>query len=548
MWMGLASSRSRSGLDLKDNGVCVVVDNTVNFAVSEGRMSRRKHDSAAVKSLAAALKYHDADVDDIRRVCASSCTDEPWSRKALPSSLDESNTVDVRSHHYSHALSSYHLSPFDRSLVLVLDAGGNVFADMNDDKWWSYPRTQHSLWIGWDGELHRVDRPFSEPYDTGFGEWYRAFTHYLGWKSHTKSGNTMALSAYGAASQIYDEPLWNIARNSNSEVFNNDPKEPVKMVLDFLEYIGMENKSPRRKGEMVLPHHKNIAAYIQESLIQEAERYITDKIKIHRLDNLCLSGGVAQNCLMNSRLARVVGSNSIYVSPFSGDVGQCVGNAISAWSIDRNQAPLEQLNNTFLGPSYSQNEVEETVSGSRYNYEELDDQSIAKRAAQCLAGDDIVAIYRNRSEFGPRALGHRSVLGKPDNKRVISKIKSGIKQRPEFMPLAPVIHKSLAEELSDDLTLSKTMVFAPEIPEDYHNEFGYTTHVDGTSRLQIADDDILIHNILEEFSQIYGNRVLINTSFNARGEPIVETPSDAIKSFNNLKVDHLILNNMWLSK
>lgn len=548
MWAGLTSSVSRSGLKLKDNGVCLVDEESILFAISEGRLSRNKHDSGAGRSLSAALSYAGIEAEDIVGIGVSSCTDAPWSANNVPNDLEASQVKNVKSHHYSHALSSYTLSPFDVSLVLVMDAGGNVFGRMDDDKWWSYPRTQHSLWVGIDGQLHLLERPFYSPYSTGFGEWYRAFTHYIGWKSHTKSGNTMALSSFGESSKICNEPLWSISRRSNSEVFHNDPTDPVGMVTALLDYIGSDKIQPRESGEILLPHHENVAAYIQDSVVHEALRFVDDKVSEYGIDQLCLSGGVSQNVIMNTKLANKLGHDSIYVSPFSGDVGQCVGNALSARARDVNSPLPGQLSNTFLGPTYRPSDLTEALSEFDYQVQKLSEAQLADRAARSLASDEVVAIYRGRSEFGPRALCHRSVLGSSQSKNVVSRIKIGVKQRQEFMPLAPVIHKSLAQEIRPRRKLSSTMVFAPKIPNEHLDEFGYATHVDNTARLQVANGDLLISDILEIFEDIEGSRVLINTSFNSRGEPIAETPKDALKSFHHLDIDKMIYGNMLVIK
>ncbi len=454
--------------------------------------------------------------------------------------------TSVPSHHYSHALSAFMLSGFSESLVLVMDAGGNTYSADDTRRWWETPREQTSLWYGKNSRLYLLERREFLPYEVGYGECYRAFTHFLGWGSHTNSGNTMALAALGNHRSISENGIWDITSLPMNTI-RNEPDRPIEMVVKLLKRIGCKIP-PRNPFEKIEQAHKDLAAWLQFSLVANVKEYLRKSFSLYANNNVCLSGGVAFNCVMNSQIAEEFGKEHVFVTPFSGDVGQCVGNALFARSLDLNDSPIEPIVDTFLGPEYPRSAIEKAMSTFGVCASHIDKEMMDNMAASELSKGKVIALFTGRSEFGPRALGHRSVLGDPRSSVTLNRIKKAVKGRDDFMPLAPIVLPSLAMELDNSTATSETMVFAPKIPQRLHGEFSGALHFDGTSRLQVSREGERSHRILELFFKITGSRALINTSFNRRGEPIVETPVDAIKTFLNTEIDYLILEDFWLSK
>ncbi|PWR12606.1 hypothetical protein DKT68_02920 [Micromonospora acroterricola] len=546
-WLGYSPPVANTGLALKDNGACLVGEDSILLAVSQERLSRIKHDSSLDKALALALSTATTKGVHLRKAAYSTCSDSAWTPKKGTPDL-EFPSIAVPSHHYSHALSAYLVSPFLKSLVLVADAGGNVLRDSDSPAWWSAPREQTTLWYGIDGGVTLLERFHSRPYDIGYGEWYRAFTYYLGWPSHTLSGNTMALAAYGQDNDLHEYGIWDDDPSGTlGGTLKNLPPDPISMVKELLRSHGIPAPQPRTPATQLSEEHTRLAGYIQRSLQDSLLRLIEDAIRTYDLDKVCLSGGVAQNCVAAARVAQMLGPGNLFVSGYSADVGQCVGNALHARRLDLGADAPRFREILFLGPEYSPHAIDHECKSLGIATPAQPRELLAREAAETLARGQVVAVYEGRSEFGARALGHRSVLCDPCLPGVVAKVKAGVKRRDDFMPLAPVIDEALATEL-EACSLSKTMTLAPTLPSVYRNEFGEAMHVDGTARIQVADPQELMGQIIKEFAKITGRRVLINTSFNRRGQPIVETPREAVMAAIELEIDALLLEDRMLYK
>ena len=549
MWAGIASPIATTGLRQKDNGVCIVDRNTVRVALSEERISRVKHDYGVECALEACCEVAGLCVENVSSYGISSCSDLPWSPKAAPQGLAGVTSYSVPSHHYSHALSAFQFSPFDSALILVIDAGGNVFASSAPQAWWSVPREQTTLWLGHGSDVYLLERVHFAPFEAGYGEWFRAVTHYLGWTSHTLSGNTMALAAFGSAERICKDQLFEILANSASGRFNNNPVEPIAMVQKFLSYIGRNDVLPRAEDEPLLESHRDLASYLQWSLERSALEYLARCTESYGTTQVCLTGGVAQNCVLNAKVAARFGLENIYVSPFAGDVGQCVGNALFARARECPDASRIRVDHTFWGLEYDDERIRAAIQKSGQRARVCSRDELIHAVCRSLVAGRVVGLLRGRSEFGPRALGHRSVLCDPTVPAVVERVKRAVKCRDEFMPFAPVIHPSLTRELRSMLPVSGTMVYAPTLPAALSAEFGGTAHVDRTARIQALEaDGSFLSGVLDAFYLETGRRALVNTSFNRRGTPMVESPEDALEAYACLDIDSLVLGNHWLEK
>jgi carbamoyltransferase len=315
-----------------------------------------------------------------------------------------------------------------------------------------------------------------------------------------------------------------------------------------LRDLGHGHIQPRAPGAPITGEHHDVAAYLQYSLETTLRRWVGEWSARYGTRRLCLTGGVAQNCRANAELGVLLGRDHVYASPFAGDVGQCVGNALHARSLDLPGAPRPRLANLFLGPVYDEADHRAALAQTPFAGQRMDDDALAERCAEAVMAGRVVAICRGRSEFGPRALGHRSVIGDPTVPGVAERIKRAVKRRDEFMPLAPIVDTQLAAEWGQ-APLSETMVFAPEAPKATHGDLGECLHVDRTARVQVATPAAdLFAPVLRAFRARTGRGALINTSFNRRGRPMVETPADALAAFAELDIDVLILGPYWIDK
>ncbi|HEX9429901.1 MAG TPA: carbamoyltransferase C-terminal domain-containing protein [Candidatus Bathyarchaeia archaeon] len=510
------------------------------LAVSEERLSRRKHDNRLDHAFSLALATARSRGQAISGAAFSTCSDSPWTPKTPPR-LEGASRVAVPSHHYSHALSAFLGSPFRESLVLVADAGGNTLFPFDSRIWWSLPREQTSLWYGVAGNVHLLERRHFDPFHIGYGEWYRAITYFLGWHSHTLSGNTMALSAYGNAAEISNYGIWDEDFSGTlGGRIHNDPRRPIEMTLLLLNTLGAPRIRPRQLDEPLTQAYANVAAYLQMSLENSLIAMVEKHLKVYRLSQVCLSGGVAQNCVAGAKLASRLGRENVFISAYSGDVGQCVGNALYARLRDIGPNEASHGEDVFVGPIHNDREVDLALADLDLSLTSGSEEEIAAEVAQRLAAGYVVGVCRGRSEFGPRALGNRSVLCDPCQPDVVARVKRAVKERDDFMPLAPVIDQALTHELGET-PASPTMTFAPQLPEGFREEFGKAMHIDDTARLQLVAPGSFFAQVLATFMRITGRRVLINTSFNRRGEPIVESPADALRTLNELAIDCLVL-------
>lgn len=532
-WLGSMVRASSMGLRQKDNGVCLLTESGMVFAVSEERLSRKKHDNDYQLSMLAATHY--AEINGFRLVSAalSSCGDLPGTLDSLP--LDGLAVESVHSHHYAHALSAYWMSGFETSIVIVMDAGGSLLSSPTvAGEWWSAQREQTSVWIGDAGRVTLRRLLHAEPYDIGFGEWWRAFTYYLGWHTHTLTGNTMASAALGDDRYAEMTALWAEPSGTFGGQVLNNPRDPISMVKTALIACGITSPpSPRNPGERLVAPHFALARYLQESFTDALQRLVREESLATGMSKLCLSGGVAQNCVAAGAIAADIGYENLFVPVTAGDVGQPIGAALHAAQIAGAAWP-SRGERVFLGPEHG--ELRENPG-----------QPDIMRAAQRIARGGIVALVQGRSEFGPRALGHRTVLCDPLDKSAVERVKAGVKMRDDFMPLAPAIRRDVIEQWPN-LARTETMTLAPKIPLSAAGEFGLALHADGTARIQVVKEGETMAGIIDTFERITGRRILINTSLNRRGAPIAESPKDAYEAFSELDVDGLLIGESWVER
>lgn len=468
-------------------------------------------------------------------------------------------TILFSEHHLSHAASAFYPSPFEEAVVLTADGVGE----------WATT----SVAIG-KGENLDIQKEIHFPHSLGL--LYSAFTYYLGFKVNSGEYKVMGLAPYGRplyVQTIYDHLI--------------DVKEDgsFRMNMDYFDYctgLKMVNKKfadlfgkPRRKPESPLTQkHMDIAASLQRALEEILLRMTKNLYQTYQIPNLCLAGGVALNCVANGKILKQSGFKKIWVQPSAGDAGGALGAALATYYLHHKKPRYvdksDSMKGSYLGPSYVQNEIALALDQSSAKYEILTQDQMIERTAQALANEKVIGWFQGHMEFGPRALGNRSIIADARSPRMQSMLNLKIKYRESFRPFAPsVLRERVGDwfELEDD---SPYMLLVADIrpnkrtetDEGQENLFGIeklkqirsaipaVTHVDFSARIQTVHNETnpVYYDLIKRFEQITGCPVIINTSFNIRGEPIVCTPQDAYRCFMGTEMDVLVIGNVWLEK
>lgn len=422
-------------------------------------------------------------------------------------------------HHLAHAASAFHASPFDEAAVWTLDGRG-------EDATTSYS-------IGSGSELRllsQVDYPHS------LGLLYEAVTTHLGFLHSSDEFKVMALASFG-------EPRF---LNDFRDIMTVKPCG--KYEINDLCLDGRFGP-PRKKGEDFGKLHFDIARSLQMALEEAAVEMGTWLRRETRLENLCMAGGVALNCVMNSRVRDCCGFEEVWVQPAAGDAGTALGAAL--WVDARERRPSSrqwQMSHAYLGPEFSDEEIERFLKWSKLPYRRSDD--IAADTASILAEEKIVGWFQGRMEFGPRALGARSILASPIRTEMQAKLNE-IKDREDFRPIAPVVlEEHAAEWFVGAGKPAPFMLFVFDVRPDKAERLGAVRHIDNTARVQTVrrEQNPRYYDLIGEFAKRTGVPVLVNTSFNTRGEPIVCTPRDAVECFWSSPLDALAIGSFLLEK
>ena len=462
-------------------------------------------------------------------------------------------------HHQSHAASAFYYSPFDRAAVLCLDGVGEW---ATTSAWRGDGKALEALW--------EIDFPHS------LGLLYSAFTYYIGFRVNSGEYKLMGLAPYGEPKYV-DKILHNLMDLKADGTF--------RLNMEYFNYctgLTMTNKrfdklfdGPPRAAESKLNQREmDIAASIQvvtETVVLRLAQTLYDETGE---SNLCLAGGVALNCVANGRVLREGPFENIWIQPAAGDAGGALGAAAIVWHQQENHERtvdgVDKMQGAFLGPSFSNDEVRGQLDKHGAVYEQLPDSVLFPSVAELLDSENVVGWFQGRMEFGPRALGGRSIIGDPRSSKMQSVMNLKIKYRESFRPFAPSV---LAERVSDffeqQVESPYMLIVAPvrkdlrvEMTEQQEHLFGIEklnvkrselpaiTHVDYSARVQTVhrDTNPRYYDLLKAFDARTGCGVLVNTSFNVRGEPIVCTPDDAYRCFMRTEMDYLVVNNFLFRK
>jgi carbamoyltransferase len=421
-------------------------------------------------------------------------------------------------HHTAHAASAFHCSPFDDAAVFTADGRGE------------YATTTYN--IGSNNELIRIAQ-VNMPHSLGL--LYEQITTHLGFLHSSDEYKVMALASYGKPSFLYDfRDIVQVGKNGQYTI--KDQR--------FTERFGLQ----RLRHEEFTMHHFDIArslqAVLEETMLELSEWLYGET----QQQNLCMAGGVALNCVANACIRDRGPFKNIWVQPASGDDGTALGAAL--W-IDAQQRPAAGkdfiMTHAYWGPEYSDDEIEQFMKWCKMPYRKL--ENIAEQTAELLVQDKIIGWYQGRMEFGPRALGGRSILASPINASMQARLNE-VKDREDFRPVAPVVLEEEAAKWFKNASCSPFMLFVYDVLEDKADKIPAVKHTDGTARIQTINEqqNKPYYDLLKAFYQKTGVPVLINTSFNTLGKPIVCTPRDAIECFWSSPFDALIIGSFIIEK
>jgi len=463
-------------------------------------------------------------------------------------------------HHESHAASAFFPSPFNKAAVLCLDGVGE----------WA----TSSVWLGDNNKLvpqWEIDFPHS------LGLLYSAFTYYTGFKVNSGEYKLMGLAPYGEPKYV-DLILNNLLDLKDDGTFRLDMSYfnyATGLTMTGSKLHKLFGGPPRKAESEISQKEMDIARSIQvvtEEIVLKLANTIHEEMKV---DYLCLAGGVALNCVSNGRVLREGPFKDIWIQPAAGDAGGALGSALSIWhnylEKPRNVNDKDDdMQGAYLGKQYTNNEIKNYLDEIGGQYTELDDTELMPKLAEILDSENVVGWFNGRMEFGPRALGGRSVIGDPRSPKMQSTMNLKIKYRESFRPFAPAIKaERVSEWFEIDRKSPYMLIVAPVLEEKRlgmteeqeklfgveklnvpRSEIPAITHVDYSARIQTIHQDTnpRFYDLIDKFEERTNCPILINTSFNVRGEPIVASPEDAYRCFMRTEMDYLVMENILLSK
>ena len=582
-----------------DSAAAIVIDGKIIAAAQEERFTRIKHDSSypfhAMEFVLSfsKLKLHQIDyvvfyekpflkferlletyVAFAPKGFKSFCMSVPlWLKEKLfqkklifnelkkyDENFSDINKIYFSEHHLSHASSAFYPSPFKEAIVLTADGVGE----------WGTT----TVAIGKENELE-ILKEIQFPHSLGL--LYSAFTYYTGFKVNSGEYKLMGLAPYG-------EPKYKKLITDNLIDIKDDGS--FKLDQSFFEYsTGLKmtskrfsklfgNKPRNPEKEKLTQFHMDIASSIQEVTEDIMLRITNSLANEYNIKNLCLAGGVALNCVANGKILRSGKYKNTWIQPAAGDAGGSLGAALGLWHIELKKNRIindrDSMKGSYLGPEYFQDEIEKKLKEVGANFEVLDEDELIEKSSSALIEGKVIGWFQGRMEFGPRALGARSIIADSRSETMQKKLNLKIKYRESFRPFAPsVIREDVSKwfDLNCDspymllvarvvdkkcikMTEDEELLFGIDKLNIKKSEIPAVTHVDYSARIQTVHKETnpKYYKLLSEFKRKSGCPVLVNTSFNVRGEPIVNTPIDAFKCFMGTEIDILVIGNCYLNK
>ena len=547
---------------MHDSSACIVRDGELLFAVAEERISRIKHDAGFPRlAIQACLDFAKVTPAQIDEVCFGWQTAGPvyrhdlklyatgqWplsylnllnsSRHFLSMWHQESGASPYRrlfgankarfrfvDHHLAHAISAYAYSGFDDAAVVVMDGRGAWEAT--------------SIWYGRAG---RLDHVLTLNWPNSLGLFYAQFTGFLGFVPNSDEWKVMGLAPYGQKGIDLSSFI-----NPNNTPYRVNTKTLIGDGLQFSHFTSLLG-APRDPESDISGHHKNIAFAVQDACEEAMMSVVKLALRKTAAKNLCLAGGVALNSKANGKIVASGAIENIFVQPAASDDGVALGAALAPYLDDNGRLPSKPMRHGYWGPSFDDDAIEKALLTYKIRHTKLSDP--AKAAAQLLSQGKILGWFQGRMEFGPRALGSRSIIADPRDSEMNTKVNNAVKFREWWRPFAPSLKKEVAPDYLESAYDSPFMILTAQVRPEKRSVIPSVTHVDGSARPQTVEHEVnpLYYRLIDEFGAVTGVPVIMNTSFNLRGEAIVHTPTDALRTFFSSGMDALVIGSFLVEK
>ena len=581
-----------------DSAACILKDGEIIAAAQEERFTRKKHDSSypcnAIDFVLNFANLKLSEVDQIvffekpflkfERLLETYVAFAPKGfasfSKAMPLWIKEKlfqknllfnklkehdknyksdQNIFFSEHHLSHAASAFFPSPFDEAVVLTADGVGE----------WATT----TVAVG-KGSALDIKKEIHFPHSLGL--LYSAFTYYIGFKVNSGEYKLMGLAPYG--NSIYEEKIKLLVDIKEDGTFRLNQKYfnyATGLTMTNDKFNNLFGQKPRNsQNEKLTQFHMDIAASIQKVTEEIMIKLAKNIRKEYNIKNLCLAGGVALNCVANGKILNEKIFNNIWIQPAAGDAGGSLGAALALWHIDQgNKRKInseDDMKGSYLGPEHSQDKIEKELKSIGANFETINYEDLINQTSEHLSKGKAIGWFQGRMEFGPRALGGRSILGDPRSNKMQKNLNLKVKYRESFRPFAPSI---LREDLSKwfdmnvdspymllvanvnsdkkiEMTDNQKKLFGIEKLNIKRSEIPAVTHVDYSARIQTVSKNInkRYYDLISKFKEKTGCPVIVNTSFNVRGEPIVNSPTDAFNCFMGTELDYLVIGDCILDK
>jgi carbamoyltransferase len=553
-----------------DSSACLLRDGKVVAAVQQERFSRKKNDLAFPKeAVEYCLKEGGIGMKDVGLVAFY---EKPYLKferllyqfvetfprslpafvESIPSWLSEKLVVPkyikdmgykgkfcYPEHHQSHAASAYLCSGFDRAAILTVDGVGE-WATTTFGK----------------GEKNRVEITKEIDFPHSLGLLYSAFTAYLGFRVNNSEYKVMGLAPYGRP--VYSDIFDRIVKLYDDGSFALDMSYFVYHYMKRMPSAKLEKEfgqPVRSSGEKVTQFHKDVAASLQAKTEEVMLHLINRLYSETKIKNLCIAGGCGLNSVANGRILSKTGFRRLFIQPASGDAGGAIGAALYAYNTIRGNRKRYRMKSAFLGPAYSDAEIKSYLEANRIKHTRFSSQKeLSAKVAELISRDSVIGWFQGRMEWGPRALGARSILSNPCNPRMQDILNLKVKHREKFRPFAPVILlEKVHEWFEADRPVPEPadyMLMVYPIKKGKRKLIPAVTHVDGSGRLQVIrrNQHPLYYDTIKEFGRLTGVPILINTSFNIRGEPIVCSPHHAYRCMTGTGIDYLCMGSYLIKR
>ena len=582
-----------------DSAAAIIIDGKIVAAAQEERFTRIKHDSSYPhNAVEFVLKFSNLKLNNVdhivfyekpflkfERLLETYVAFAPkgfiqfikampiWLREKLfqknmlfnllkehDENFKDENKILFSEHHLSHAASAFYPSPFEDAIILTADGVGE----------WATA----TVAVG-SGNKLEIKKEIHFPHSLGL--LYSAFTYYTGFKVNSGEYKLMGLAPYGEAkyeNKIKDN-LIDIKADGSFRLNQNYFNYATGLTMTNNKFHDLFGQRPRNsKKDKITQFHMDIAASIQK-VIEDVMLTLANSLrKEFNIPNLCLAGGVALNCVANGKILENKIFDKIWIQPASGDAGGSLGSALAFWHIEQNNerkiSNTDDMQGSYLGPQYSQKEIEEKLNSLRAKFEILNEENLINKTAEDLSKGHAIGWFQGRMEFGPRALGARSIIGDPRSSSMQKNLNLKVKYRESFRPFAPSV---LSDDVSDWFKMdvdSPYMLLVANVKDnkqikmtdDQKKLFGIkklnikrseipaVTHVDYSARIQTVHEKTnpKYFKLIKKFKEKTGCPVIVNTSFNVRGEPIVNTPENAFNCFMGTELDKLVIGNCYLDK